>query len=94
MYLLPGATCIAAILGSWMIEATYPRGDSRNFSGPMCVLVTAPLGLGYGIAAIREALRPNGLRALLRGLAWNIVVAFGPWAVLWVIVRFGLLKHS
>src|SRR5437868_6239782 len=92
LYLLPGAICIAAAIGSWLIEATFD-GDSRNFFGVMCVLVTAPLGLGYGIFAIREACRPKGVRALRWALYWNAVIAFGPWLMLWSIVRFGLLKH-
>jgi hypothetical protein len=35
MYLLPAAICVGAIIGSWMIEYTFPNGDSRNLSGPM-----------------------------------------------------------
>jgi hypothetical protein len=93
MYLLPVAICVGAIIGSWMIEYTFPNGDSRNFSGPMCVFVTAPLGLIFGIMAIREAFRPRGLRALFWGAGWNVVTALGPWAALWMIVRFGLLKR-
>jgi len=77
-----------------MIEATFPEGDSRNFQGPMCVLVTAPLGLIFGIMGVREAFRPHGLRALLWGVCWNVIAALGPWLALWVIVRFGLLKHT
>lgn len=90
--LLPAAICIGALLGSWLIEADFPNGDSRNFGGGMCVLVTAPLGLIFAILAIREALRPRGLRALLWGLGWNVVVAGGPWVVLWIVARFRLFK--
>ena len=92
LYLLPGAVCFGAFIGSWMIEARYPNGDSRNVGGPLCVFLTAPLGLIFGIMAIREALRPRSLRALLWGLGWNVVVAVGPWLALWIIVRFRLLK--
>jgi len=67
MYLLPAAICVGAIIGSWMIENTFPNGDSRNLPGPMCVLVTAPLGLVFGMMAIREAFRPRGMRALIWG---------------------------
>jgi hypothetical protein len=94
MYLLPAAVCVGAIIGSWMIEVTFPNGDSRNFGGAMCVLVTAPLGLIFGIMGIREACRPRGLRALLWGVGWNVLAALGPWVALWVVVRFGLLKHT
>jgi hypothetical protein len=93
MYLLPAAICVGAIIGSWMIESTFPNGDSRNFQGPMCVLVTAPLGLVFGVIGIREAFRPRGLRALMWAVGWNVVTALGPSAALWVIVKFGLLKH-
>ncbi len=94
LYLLPSAVCIGAFLPTWMIEAYYPDGDSRNFSGPACMLVTAPLGLAFGAMAIREAIRPRRLRALLWSVGWNLLVAVGPWATFWVLVRFGLLKHT
>jgi hypothetical protein len=94
MYLLPAAICVGAYIGSSMIEETYPKGDSRNFQGPLCVIVMAPLGVIVGVMRIREAFRPRGLRALLWGVGWNVVAAFGPWLALWVVVRFGLLKHT
>lgn len=93
LYLLPAAIFVGAVIGSLMIEYTFPNGDSRNLSGPMCVFVTAPLGLIFGIMAIREAFRPRGLRALFWGVGWNVVTALGPWAALWIIVRCGLLKR-
>jgi hypothetical protein len=93
LLLLPGAVCISAILGSWVIEATYPQGDSRNFGGPMCVVATAPLGLVFGVMAIRETFRPRSLGALRRALAWSAVLAGGPWLLFWMIIRFGWLKH-
>jgi len=93
MCLLPGAICIAATIGSRTIEGAFPMGDSRNFGGACLMLFTAPLGLVFGIIAIREALRPRGLRALLWGVGWNIIVASGPCIAIWAVIRFGLLKH-
>lgn len=94
MYLLPGAICVGAVLGSWIIESRFPAGDSRNFGGVMCALIMAPLGVVFGALAVREAFRPKGLGAFCRGLMWNAVIAFGPWLALWVMVQFGLLKRG
>ena len=58
------------------------------------MIVMAPLGVIFGVMGIREAFRPRGLRALFGGVGWNVVAALGPWLALWVIVRFGLLKHT
>lgn len=91
-YLLPGAVCISAFLGSWLIEAMFPHGDSRNGFGAMCFWGTAPFGFGYGIAALIEASRPNGVRVLVRQVPLCLVLAGGPWLILWVVVKFQLLK--
>jgi hypothetical protein len=94
LYLTPGAAFIAGLTSSWIIEATDPNGDSRNFIGPMCMLYTAIPALVCGIAAMLEALRPKGLRRLLAALLRSSLLAFGPWMILWAIIHFDLLKHT
>jgi hypothetical protein len=48
LYLLPGGIFMGALVGSVMIEHTFPY-DSRNFGGGMCILVMAPFALIYGV---------------------------------------------
>jgi hypothetical protein len=93
LYVLPTAISFAAGAGSVMIEVAFPKGDSRNFAGPLVFLLAAPLGLVFGVFAIREAFRPGRLRALLWGIAWNAVVAICPCIAIWALIKFGLLKH-
>jgi len=93
-FLLPGATCIATIVTTMMIEIAFPNGDSRNFGGACLVLALAPVGLVFGIVAIRETFRPKGLRALAAGAAWNAVIVLISCTLIWAIVRFGLLKDA
>ena len=91
--LLPASICVGALLGSWLIESSFPNGDSRNFGGPLCVLVTAPLGLVFGVFAVGESFRSAGFCAFARAAAWSFLVALAPWLFLFACVRFHLLKH-
>jgi len=91
--LLPSAIWIAAWVTFWMIENSFPNGDSRNFGGACLIMVMAPLGLGFGVMAVIEAFRPSGLRALAWGIGWNAIVALGPCITAWVLIHFGLFKH-
>jgi hypothetical protein len=86
--ILPSGVLAALILGSLMFE----DGDSRNFGGVMCAMVTAPVALFCGIWALLEATRPMGLRALVSALVWAILLAGGLCLALWIILHFRLLR--
>lgn len=87
--LLPVGLFVALFLGSWIIE----DGDSRNVNGALCMLVTAPIAVTCGIAAIVEAMRPRGSRALLHGLLTSALLVAGLCGSLWAIVHFKLLMR-
>lgn len=88
-FLLPLAICVSAVLGSITIERTYPEGDGRNCAGPCIAFVMLIPGVILAGFAVREALRPDGLNALI----WNALLAVGPWLIFLLLIKFGLARH-
>jgi hypothetical protein len=93
-HLTPAGLFLTALATGCFIEWEYPGGDSRNIASPCCMIVTAPAALILAISAIKETLRPKGLRILLAAGATWLLVAMLVCLLLWSIVRFGILKHA
>jgi hypothetical protein len=94
-YLTPATLFSMAFVGFWFINwKMYPQGDSRDFGSPCCMLIMGPTALACVVFIYMEAMRPNGLRVLVRSIFGCLLLPLGLWLALWLIIKFQLFKHG
>jgi hypothetical protein len=68
------------------------RIEGPDYGSPCCIVLLGPMAAISAVAAVLEARRPGGRRALLFGLMWAGIAVAGWCAFAWVVTRFHWMK--
>jgi hypothetical protein len=86
-FILPAGIFAAEWIATLVISNL--RQDDQGAYASMCLMLpTAPLVLGCGVAAIVEAKRKGGFKALSHGVCWNLLLVGMFWLALQLLVRY------